>query len=512
MNGVVTDWVLFRRAAYELEAQLRGAKVRDAGLLPDGRIGLLLRARAGPALLAIDAFGTPPSIALEDGELGIRAEPGFVRALAGGLRDMTFREARVRRGDRLMRLLFASRSRFGVGEELELYLELVPRFGNAVLVKGGTVVAAAKEFSLAENGSRAVQAGMAYAPPPARPGSLVPKAALDAGYGEDEFFAIAESDAAMREPLYVYRIAGKPVAAQVVPLRGNDAWEPSREASVLALFRETRAEREGSGERARTARRRGTLLKRLDERERKLRGELQSLDDKRRRAGERETLRDEGERIFATLHEIDDAGRDEAKERAAKLFAAYKKLGATLPHVEVRERQVRAGLEAVEALRWETERAADDLLEDVESAVAQLEPRRNQRAEPSKRKKKRAPLEFRTPGGSRIVVGRSPAENAGVTFAIARPNDLWFHTQGIPGAHVILARDDRAEPSQDDIETAASFAALYSKARANAKVAVDYTLRKYVRKQQNAPPGLVWYTHPKTILVAPAAPGRLEDA
>ena len=210
-------------------------------------------------------------------------------------------------------------------------------------------------------------------------------------------------------------------------------------------------------------------------------------------------------RSSRSLHEIAESDRDEAKDRAGKLFAQYKKLGAALPHIEVRERLVSEALETVDALRWESERAADDMLDDVESAVAQLDPHRKRGAEPARKKKKRAPLEFRTESGSRIVVGRSPAENADVTFTLARPNDLWFHTQGIPGAHVILARDDRAEPPEADIETAASLAALYSKAKGSAKVAVDYTLRKHVRKQQNAPPGLVWYTHPKTILVAPAA-------
>jgi predicted ribosome quality control (RQC) complex YloA/Tae2 family protein len=507
---MVTDWVLFRRAAHEIASQLRGAKVRDAGLLPDGRVGLVLRARSGTVLLAIDAFGTPPSIALEDGELGIRPEPGFVRALAAGLRDTTLLDARARRGDRLIRLLFGSRSRFGVGDELELYLELVPRFGNIVLVKGGTVVAAAKEFALAENGTRAVEAGMAYAPPPARPGTLVPKVAADAGYSEATFLPIAEGETAMREPLYAYRDAEKLVAAHVVALPQFAGLTPSRETSVLSLLREMRAEREGSGERVRTARRRAAVIKRLDERERRLRAEVASLAEKRRRAGEREALREEGESIYACLHEMAQAGRDEAKDRAGKLFAQYKKLGAALPHIEVRERLAREGLETIDALRWETERAADDMLDDVESAVAQLDPHRKRRAEPARKKKKRAPLEFRTASGSRIVVGRSPAENADVTFTLARPNDLWFHTQGIPGAHVILARDDRAEPPEADIQTAASLAALYSKAKGSAKVAVDYTLRKHVRKQQNAPPGLVWYTHPKTVVVAPAAPDRLE--
>ncbi|MGA8574836.1 MAG: NFACT RNA binding domain-containing protein, partial [Candidatus Cybelea sp.] len=120
--------------------------------------------------------------------------------------------------------------------------------------------------------------------------------------------------------------------------------------------------------------------------------------------------------------------------------------------------------------------------------------------EPSR---KRPSLEFRTANGSRILVGRSPSENADLTFRVARPNDLWFHAQRIPGAHVILARDDRATAPEEDIETAASLAAFHSRAKAATSVPVDYTSRKHVRKQRAAPPGLVWYTHAKTVVVEP---------
>jgi predicted ribosome quality control (RQC) complex YloA/Tae2 family protein len=114
-------------------------------------------------------------------------------------------------------------------------------------------------------------------------------------------------------------------------------------------------------------------------------------------------------------------------------------------------------------------------------------------------------LEYRTATGSRIVVGRSPVENAELTFRLARPNDLWFHAQKIPGAHVILTRDDRLDAPDEDVQLAASLAALHSRAKASASVAVDYTLRKHVRKQRAAPPGLVWYTQAKTVIVEPRA-------
>ena len=433
-----------------------------AGRLADGRIAVALRSQSGPALLAVDLFGSPPLITLESSDLALAVEPGFSRALDAALRSSVVRRIRARRGDRLIAIDFASRSRFGVGDELQLYLELVPRFGNAVLVKRDTIVSSLKEFSLAENPQRAVTAGMRYHLPP-----------LPAGGGTD---APAEEDL-----------------------------DPSQGPSVLELFAEFRRGRAARGERERSERRRDALGKRLAARERKLHEELEQLERKALRAGERDALRAEGERIFATLHDRAESERDDAKARAAELFARYKKLGASLPHVERRRAAVLAGLETIEALRWECERAGDADLDDVEAAVAQLEPhRRPGRPPAAAKRRKRAPLELRTPDGSRILVGRNPAENAELTFRVARSDDLWFHAQGVPGAHVILTRDDRTPPSDRDLQAAAAVAAFHSKARASAKVPVDYTLRKYVRKRQDAPAGLVWYTRPKTVYARPS--------
>jgi hypothetical protein len=60
--AMVTDWILIRRAAGELERELRGSRVTDAGLLDDGRFGIRLggRRKGGDIVLAIDIFGSPP--------------------------------------------------------------------------------------------------------------------------------------------------------------------------------------------------------------------------------------------------------------------------------------------------------------------------------------------------------------------------------------------------------------------------------------------------------------------
>lgn len=488
---MLTDWVLIHRLAQELDDCLRGARVEDAGKLADGRVALAFRSRRRRVLLAIDLFAATPLVTIEPDDATVNSEGGFVRFLARSLRGMMLSSVSARRNDRLVRMTFTARSRFGVGDQFELYLELVPRFGNAVLVKGERVVAAYKEFAPADNARRAVQAGALYVLPPlpAHPRTLAPIAP-----GE-------EIDAA--GPLYAYRQNGQLLQAYVSPLEGFDA-RPTREPSLLELFAELRRQRAAHSGAQESDRRRRAVLKRLEDRERRLRDELESLSKKFRRAEERRSLREQGEAIFADLHSLGEAEHDAAKERAAELFAEYKKLGKSLPHILSRQRATTAALEAVETLRWEAERASAEDLGEVETAVGELVPRRNAGSTRSPApKRKRPPLELRTPHGSRIAVGRSPVENAELTFRVARPQDLWFHAQGIPGAHVILARDDRTPPPDDDLRIAASLAAFHSRARSATSVPVDYTLRKHVRKQRAAPPGLVWYTNARTIVVTP---------
>ncbi|HEY2473633.1 MAG TPA: NFACT RNA binding domain-containing protein [Candidatus Cybelea sp.] len=497
---MLTDWVLIGRLGRELDERLRGAKVQDVGLLDDGRVAMLFRSRGERRVLAIDLFSSPPLVTLEDQELAILEEPGFIRALARALSGMTLQGVMSRRFDRLLRLRFAARSRFGVGEQLDLYVELVPRFGNIVLVKGEIVVAARKEFALSENARRAVQVGTPYALPPlpASPRTLAPETD-----GQ-----LTDADA---PPLYVYRRSGAIAQAYVVPIEGLEGAQLSRASSLLDLFAEVRDQQRTRAESESSGRRRQALLKRLQARDDRLRRELERIASKRAAARGREGLRCEGEGIFATLYSLPESERETAKERAAVLFAEYRKLGNSLPHLEERERAVNESRAAIETLRWEAERTAEEDFPDVVAAADALLRRRETTPQPPSHKRKRRTLELRTAAGSRIAIGRSPLENAELTFRLARPNDLWFHAKGVPGAHVILSRDDRGRVPDEDLEAAASLAAYYSKARDAGAAPVDYTLRKHVRKQRAAAPGLVWYTNAKTIVARPQPLDSLKD-
>ncbi len=112
------------------------------------------------------------------------------------------------------------------------------------------------------------------------------------------------------------------------------------------------------------------------------------------------------------------------------------------------------------------------------------------------------PLEFTSPTGFRILVGRNNKQNDRLTLKQSDKNDIWFHTKDIPGSHTVIVTGGK-EPDEATILFAASLAAYHSKAREAGKVPVDYTKIRYVSKPQGSKPGMVIYVNQKTLFVEP---------
>ena len=114
------------------------------------------------------------------------------------------------------------------------------------------------------------------------------------------------------------------------------------------------------------------------------------------------------------------------------------------------------------------------------------------------------PTEYKSTNGFKILCGRNNKQNDELTFKIANKNDIWFHTQKIPGSHVVLICENTGRTPQDkDIEDAAKIAATYSKGKNMPLVPVDYALTRYVKKPNGAKPGFVTYVNSKTVIVKP---------
>lgn len=123
------------------------------------------------------------------------------------------------------------------------------------------------------------------------------------------------------------------------------------------------------------------------------------------------------------------------------------------------------------------------------------------------KEKKQKPADFircRSSDGFVILVGRNNVQNERLTLKTARGRDVWFHVKNAPGSHVVVLCGGMEVPNRTKTE-AAMLAAYHSSQNGGAKVPVDYTFVKNIRKTGGLRPGMVLYDVYETAYVTPDA-------
>ena len=108
-------------------------------------------------------------------------------------------------------------------------------------------------------------------------------------------------------------------------------------------------------------------------------------------------------------------------------------------------------------------------------------------------------LRYSSPSGFEVLIGRNNRQNDQLTFRLAGDYDLWFHTQEIPGSHVLLRVSPGAVAEAADLQFTADLAAYYSRARQSEQAPVIYTTPKSVYKPKGAKPGIAIYKQETVI-------------
>ncbi|MCF8216408.1 MAG: NFACT RNA binding domain-containing protein [Chlorobium sp.] len=101
-----------------------------------------------------------------------------------------------------------------------------------------------------------------------------------------------------------------------------------------------------------------------------------------------------------------------------------------------------------------------------------------------------------------LYIGKNAKNNEQLTFAFAKPNDIWLHARGCSGSHCVLRGVSLQQ--KEEIRKAAEYAARHSAAKHSELVPVMYTLKKHVRRSKHLPPGQVKLDREEVILVSPA--------
>ena len=121
------------------------------------------------------------------------------------------------------------------------------------------------------------------------------------------------------------------------------------------------------------------------------------------------------------------------------------------------------------------------------------------------REKKQKPQDFIkyiSSDGFLICVGRNNLQNDKLTIKTARGKDMWFHTKKAPGSHVVVFSEGADIPLRTQNE-AAMLAVYHSSLKDSARVEIDYTFVKNIRKTNDLKPGMVIYDTYESAVVTP---------
>lgn len=554
------DGIMMTMVKNELKAALTGARVsqiyqpaRDELVLAfranDGNHKVLIRLTDAPRVhlssCSIENPAVPPMMCM------------LLRKRLGGAR---LNDVTQPGNERVLCLCFDAISEIGDRESLRLYIEVMGRYSNAVLVDGeGRVIDSVRRIDFSQSEERVLLPKMPYELPAMQdklcvmenePAAICAriealggddKAVLDTIQGISPIVArelvfragetgIQAQIAALRgavrdgrcEPTLVYRADGSPMDFCFMSVRQYGGTLTTRRFDTCGEMLDAfYADRDRIARmKAKSADLSRLLTNAVDRLSRKI--NLQKAD--LRQCADREQLRIQGDLLQANLYRVPKGSASVTVENfyaednapitiplnpaitpamnAQRFYKAYNK--AKTREIMLTEQIAKASdeLAYLESVRDVLSRCESEA--ELAAVRAELREQGYLRAQKGAkhRDKPLPPLEYRSSDGYRILVGRNNVQNDTLTLRFAAKSDMWLHTKNIPGSHVIILSEGRPV-SDTAVYEAAAIAAAHSKARDSAQVPVDYTLVKNVSKPSGSKPGKVIYVSNKTVYVTP---------
>ena len=278
---------------------------------------------------------------------------------------------------------------------------------------------------------------------------------------------------------------------------------------------------------------RNSLLRLILNKLHKLNSKLDLINEKIAECKDTDKYRLYGELITSNLYRIDNHNVDSItlenyydnnnlitipldksmspSANAKKFFKKYQKLKNAKSIVDEQKSHILADIDYLESIVYEIESAnsisdIDEIYSEIQEENVSLKAVKSNKKMLSKKKKENKfephigePLKFEIDGFT-VLVGKNNKQNDFLTTKFANDNDMWLHVKDFQGSHVII-RTENKEPSQDTINKCAMLAKAHSKANQSSNATVDYTLVKYVKKLSGSKPGMVIYTHEKSVTV-----------
>ena len=441
--------------------------------------------------------------------------------------------------DRILHMKITARNDLGDQHDFSLYIELMGKYANCVLVNDSQkIIDAMKRIPPFENTKRTIHPGALYTLP-AQEEKHDPRCIFEADEHETlvkQFHGFSPQlsreflyrmhqgqsfEAIMKEllaskTLYLTETE-KDVQFHCLPLThlGNPATAYPLQKGIDVIFyhkEERERIRQQSGDLFKLVRRE------INKNTNKLAKLKQTLDD----AMNCEHYRIYGDLLYAYGYQIKTKSsfvelpdfetnelikipldiRFDAKQNAKKYYQKYHKSKTAQTLVSEQIALCDKELTYFEEIGAQLEYAGFEDAVEIRCELEKLHYLKPQKQRIKKKKQNEVPhfmtLEFED--GHKIYVGKNNIQNDYLTFRFAHKEDCWLHAKDFHGAHVLI---NDPHPNEELLRYGAMLAAYYSQGRQSSSVPVDYCQVRHLKKAKGGMLGQALLSTYKTIYIDP---------
>ena len=433
--------------------------------------------------------------------------------------------------DRYLTISVANRNEIGDRITLDIYVELMGKYANLILVSDNKIIDALKRIPPFENTKRTIHPGARFKVTESQSGKIDPFT-IDEVNDSDNLFEKLVGFSPLLSDEVRYRLNNgqsyKEILHEIdssdrVYISSNDMFhciplthlkKPYVSYPICEGLDEIYFSKE---EKERIRQQTGDLFKFTRREIKKIETKIQRLEDSLEEARNCDIWRQYGDALYANMDKVvkgmttvtltDYSGNEltipldvklDVKGNARKCFQKYRK-GSTGQKYIVEQLEVaRENLSYFNLIQQQLEQADFRTAREIRQELEKNGYIRRKKVRAPK-KKQSEPQYLKIPFNDKFIyVGKNNIQNDYITFRKAGRVDTWFHVKDIHGAHVVITT---SHPTEEEIRLCAQLAAWYSKARESSSIPVNYTLIKHIKKIPGSKLGLVSMSEYNTIYI-----------
>ncbi len=544
------DLVTLKKVAKELNSTITGAKVNKV-LQPNAfEIGIVLyQKRAFRLIINVSAQFARVSISNAEKENPLTA-PNFCMLLRKHLTGAEVTHVTIANDDRIIKISFSNFNDFKESVTLDLYAEIMGKYSNVFLVKNDRILGSLRTLPQGLDGKRITLVGAPYKFPdksdkisilsPEAKQLFATQTPINAKFLTNNFYDFAPVTAQEIESVLNGELDGSIAYEKVLEFLNNDKpvvktfngksdfyfteyktveGEKTQFESLLSAVESVYENAEKS---AYSLTLRSGLQTYITAYEKRLKKRVETLTDRINSSYDLDKYKLYGELITqyiyllrkgqtsVSLVNYTENGEDKTEvkldenltpqQNAQKYFKTYRKKKATLTQSQIQLEETNNELSYLSSIKFSIDNAKEKSdFEEIKEELILYGLIKEQRKNKNKKDKPLGFIKYNI-NDFEVLVGKNNLQNDRL-LTLADKGDLWFHVKSYHSSHLILKAN--AKPTDKVITTCAEICAFYSQANGGAKVEVDYTERKFVKKQGGKNLGGVFYTDQKTLVVTP---------